>query len=701
MQDPDRTIERKLKEIIQSIRVTQAFPNEEGKQTIITAYLNQNYYGNQSYGVKAAVESYFGIPLEEITPAQAAIIAGLPKSPSNYDLVRNAIERCTTDVAEDAECPAADTELVVPPTRPSSNGATRSSACSPRVARRCLATPTPPPTSRPRANEEVLLARQTVPRWVAPHFVWAVLDELAVKLCAGEATCDAVADGGLRVTTTLDANLQKIAEKWVKAATIVPHTKDPAADREAPRPHVRAVDEEPRGQEPAERRPRGAGLPDGRGHRLRRQRGLLRPHRAARVPAAVRRGRQGLPPARLGVQAVQLRRRASTTSAITAGSMIMDSATDFGGGYTPNDADLLERGPVRVRNALQFSLNIPSVKVGAINGTDHVFAKAKEFGMEFQTETPSAGLSLALGVQEVRPVDLMSAYGALANGGRAIGHTTILTVKDGKGKDVADPYVPPEGTQVVSPQAAYIVTDILNGNTVRSVNPFWGKFAISGPDGRRPATLKTGTNNDAKDLNAYGYIAPPTADGRDAGAYALVVGAWNGNSDNTRVSTAGRPAPLHRCLDLRLAGLHERGDRQVAGDELRPPRRPDARRDRCVHRHARGPRLAVGRGMVHRRHRAAGPAGARHLRHRRASPSPASRRTSRAGWTRTETGSAEPSADPGSPAGRTGRGRATSTTTASARMARRGGRSSSGARTAANRARRRPAIRSRRRIRAG
>ena len=54
VQDADRTIERKLKEIIQSIRVTQAFPGEEGKQEIITAYLNQNYYGNQTYGVKAA-----------------------------------------------------------------------------------------------------------------------------------------------------------------------------------------------------------------------------------------------------------------------------------------------------------------------------------------------------------------------------------------------------------------------------------------------------------------------------------------------------------------------------------------------------------------------------------------------------------------------------------------------------------------------
>src|SRR4029079_8053140 len=63
VQDPHRTAERKLKEIIQSIRVTQAFPGEKGKQQIITAYLNQNYYANQSYGVKAAAQTYFGVDL--------------------------------------------------------------------------------------------------------------------------------------------------------------------------------------------------------------------------------------------------------------------------------------------------------------------------------------------------------------------------------------------------------------------------------------------------------------------------------------------------------------------------------------------------------------------------------------------------------------------------------------------------------------
>jgi membrane peptidoglycan carboxypeptidase len=227
---------------------------------------------------------------------------------------------------------------------------------------------------------------------------------------------------------------------------------------------------------------------------------------------------------------------------MTASSMLMDSATDFGGGYTPSDADNLERGPVRVRNALQFSLNIPSVKAMAVNGPENVFARAKDFGMTFQSETTNAGLALALGVQEVRPVDFTTAYGTIANGGQYIPHTAILAIKDQNGADVVPPYVPPEGTPAATPQAAYIITNILAGNTNPDVNPYWGEFEITNEAGeRRPATLKTGTNNDAKDLNAYGYIAPPTAEGRNAGEFALAVGAWNGNSDNSLVSTAESP----------------------------------------------------------------------------------------------------------------------------------------------------------------
>ena len=542
VQDSGRTFERKLKEIIQSIRVTKRFEGAAGKRDIITAYLNQNYYGNQLYGIKAAAEGYFGVELAKLTPAQAAILAALPKSPSNYDLVRNAIERCSVAVVEGASCPAAKVTLVVP-------------ADAVIVERRnaildfLAAGRTPMSDGAYTAadflaakNEEVKLANQRAPRWVAPHFVWAVRDELTQRLCGpGATTCPALERGGLRVTTTLDVDLQKIAEKWVRAAALVPHAKDPEAS-------ARALGFDR--LEPWMANLRDKALRNGALVALDYQTGEL----VAYVGSASYYSTSTRPAfqPQYDVLGKGFRQPGSAFKpfnyavgiddrTLTAATMLMDVGTDFGGNYTPTDADNLERGPVRVRTALQFSLNIPAVKAMAVNGPDHVFAKAREFGMSFQTDQQDAGLALALGVQEVRPVDLVTAYGTLANGGRAISHTTILTIRDRDGKDVADPYVPPEGTQVISPQAAFVMTDILSGNTDVKINPFWGRFAIDGPDRRRPATLKTGTNNDAKDLNAYGFIAPPTEEGRAAGAHALAVGVWNGNSDNSLVSTPDAP----------------------------------------------------------------------------------------------------------------------------------------------------------------
>jgi len=104
--DPNLKVERKIKEIIQSIRLTEAFPGIQGKQQIMRDYLNSNFYGNNSYGIKAAAQSYFGLTdLRKMTLAQAAILAGIPQSPTDYDLVRNAVKQ-------------KNGQLVVPPTAP-------------------------------------------------------------------------------------------------------------------------------------------------------------------------------------------------------------------------------------------------------------------------------------------------------------------------------------------------------------------------------------------------------------------------------------------------------------------------------------------------------------------------------------------------------------------------------------------------------
>ncbi len=217
--------ERKIREIIQSLRLTQEFPGKAGKEQIITAYLNQNFYGNQSYGVKAAAKTYFGKELKDLTLAEAAILAGIPKSPTNYDLAKAAEQVCVEEVADGVDCPKF--QLVVP-------------ADSPIVIRRnyildLMKTQSPLSGSRHTVDEyeaaksePVILAPQVSVRWRAPHFVWQVRDELAGILCPEVAVdaCDKIDTGGYHVTTTLNWSMQSTTEKWVYAASRATNFKD-------------------------------------------------------------------------------------------------------------------------------------------------------------------------------------------------------------------------------------------------------------------------------------------------------------------------------------------------------------------------------------------------------------------------------------------------------------------------------------------
>jgi membrane peptidoglycan carboxypeptidase len=150
---------------------------------------------------------------------------------------------------------------------------------------------------------------------------------------------------------------------------------------------------------------------------------------------------------------------------------------------------------------------------------------------------------MGIGTIETHPIDMISAYGTIANGGVKVPRTTLLRVQDSGGKQIwPQTGTEVEGERVISRQAAYIITDILAGNTIMRVNPYWGKWAVYDGDTRRPAAYKTGTTNDNKDVHAYGYLAPP----KDKEAAALVVGVWMGNSNNDpmRILSLDAAAPL-------------------------------------------------------------------------------------------------------------------------------------------------------------
>lgn len=126
-------------------------------------------------------------------------------------------------------------------------------------------------------------------------------------------------------------------------------------------------------------------------------------------------------------------------------------------------------------------------------------------------------------------IDLISAYGAIADAGLLMPRTTIVEVDKPDGTKIWPPAAGAVGSQAISAQAAFIMTDILASNTDPKQNPFWSARAIINNGVRRPAALKTGTTDATIDLTAVGYLAPP----KDPKAPAFVVGAWMGNSDNS------------------------------------------------------------------------------------------------------------------------------------------------------------------------
>jgi membrane peptidoglycan carboxypeptidase len=534
--------DRKIKEIIQSIRLTQVFPGEVGKKRIMEAYLNSNFYGNQSYGVKAAALGYFGKELDELTLAQYAVLAAIPQSPTKYDLMRNAVRECDVEIEEGAECPDDEVTLMVPDTDdPQDIVSRRNYVLEQMKLHSVLSQDKYTAEDYETAKDEpLILTPQEAPPWKAPHFVWQIRKQLGAILCGPEnaETCEAVDTGGYKVITTLDWDMQQTVEKWLFASTRVTHRKNPTP-----------IWEElgiPKAEYGWLRNLRGANIHNGAA-------GVM-DYRTGQVLAYGGSGGYYLEGSdrfqpQYDVLSDGFRQLGSAVKplnyvvgiddhTLTASTMFMDVVTDFGskssgGSFLPTQADGLERGPVRLRSALQFSFNIPSIKAGLLVGLEREFNKWREFGLSYPPGAIPV-VSQSVGAIETHPIELLGAYGAIANGGVLMPRTMILEVKD---KDGVTQYPtsnePTVGARVASEQASYIVTDILAGNTVLSINPIWGQWQIreQTEDGsrRRPAAYKTGTTNDRKDTAAFGYLARPEDDSEPA----LVVGVWMGNSDST------------------------------------------------------------------------------------------------------------------------------------------------------------------------
>ncbi|MDQ5932245.1 MAG: hypothetical protein QG649_330, partial [Patescibacteria group bacterium] len=218
-----------------------------------------------------------------------------------------------------------------------------------------------------------------------------------------------------------------------------------------------------------------------------------------------------------------------------------DKKTDFGG-YSPQNADRRFRGNVTVRQALDWSLNVPAVKVMQQEGLENAISAAEKLGISTLDEAKNYGLSLALGSAEVPLTEMTSAYSAYANQGERYEETSIKTIKNKYDQTIF--IERKQSSRGISTEGAYLLSNILSDNQTRSA-VFGSSLTVTGTDGRvKNVAVKTGTTDDSRDAWTIGYTPE------------IAVGVWVGNNDNEMMANggAGMAGPIWRNMMRQAIG---------------------------------------------------------------------------------------------------------------------------------------------------
>jgi penicillin-binding protein 1A len=545
---------RKAKEILQAYRLTQAFPGEEGKKKIITAYLNEISYG-AAQGIAAAADIYLGKELTQLSLSEAALLAAIPQEPRNLYPWATLQGKYTNVVKEKVKGKRtkkgkARTRLLIKSCVDKGDDCQNTELIDRRnfiLARlrdgKGRSTSITDDQYQEALRETIVIRKPQSQIWKAPHFVNAVLPELSLIL----ADRDPIKVGGYKVTTTLDYRAQKLGEKFIMAGAVIPNMLASKA--------FQAIKKSKLGRDAGWiNRLRGLNLRNG---------GLVAmDYRTGDILAYVGSAgyyRSGKNNPRFDPKfdhVGQGRRQPGSawkpivyatgidTGALTAGTPLLDITTQFGPGWTPKNADGTDSGPILVRDAIQQSLNVPAIRALDRTGVKTVRKYALKAGFTFLEDFGNkaldvAGLAGAIGTVEVRPLDMTAAFGAFGNDGKVTKPRYILKV-EGPDGEVIYQAGKPVTTQVWKPSTAYIMADILAGNTNPAENAVWANvFAMNNTRNgkRRPAAVKTGTTNNLKDYSTYGFLPMP----KKSNQTALAVGVWYGNSNSAPQNLAINP----------------------------------------------------------------------------------------------------------------------------------------------------------------
>ena len=466
---------RKLEEMILAPQVTRYYT----KQQIMDMYLNTTYYGNQAYGAEAAAFVYFGLQdapkataAAQLDLAQAAMLAGIPQNPTSYNPFLH-------PQATFLRMEAVLTQLRL------------QGYITPLQERQALAEAQSPHFLRPWIVNNTL----------APHFVAYALNELATSLHIKIAD---LSRSGLIVSTTLDLPLQNkilaAARQNVAALTAAHHLTDAAEV-----------------------------LIDFHNGDIRVLLGNIDPNNPqyGQFDVATQGYRQPGSAFKPFIYATAF------AQGLSPGMPVLDEPISIPlccglPPYTPHNYDLGYHGLLSVRDALQNSFNIPGVKVLYKTGVETSLHTAQTMGITSYNGTPN--YTMVLGTLGVHLLDMTSAFGVFADSGVRVPPHAIDTVYDTQG-NVVYRFIP-SGQRVISPQVAYLMTNVLSDNQARTYE--FGACSdlylysntqtqcyAGNPGTVYPSAVKTGTSQDFADNWTIGY----TTD--------YVMGVWAGNNDNS------------------------------------------------------------------------------------------------------------------------------------------------------------------------
>ncbi len=480
---PEKTLTRKIKELILAIQLE----NKYSKDEILNLYLNQSPFGGNTYGIQAASKTFFDKDAKDLDLAQSALIASVLQAPTYYSPwgthTKELYERKDYALEQMNKLGFISEEEMT------------------------------------KAKKEVFKFAPQSTGIKAPHFVLEVQNYLNNKY--GEAY---VETAGLKVITTLDWNLQQMAEKAVKEG----------ADRNAQlyKGYNAALvaQDATTGQILA--------LVGSKDYFGKAEPENCIPGKTCKFEGNFDVATQGL--RQPGSTMKPFAYVTAFQKGYTPDTMLFDLPTEFAAGnpncpadvdynnentecFHPQNFDPEFKGPIDMRNSLAQSINISAVKTLYLAGLNNTLKTASDFGITTLTEKNRYGLSLVLGGGEVKLIDLVGAYSVFAQEGIKHQQSMILKITDSKNQTLEE--YKDVNNRVMDAKYPIYINDILSDIEARSALLSSSLSLTIFKD--HEVAMKTGTTNDYRDAWVVGY------------APNFVVGVWAGNNNNDAMQKQG------------------------------------------------------------------------------------------------------------------------------------------------------------------